>query len=104
MARKDFGSRRTPPYRTLLPAVRRLGGIAPGDATRTISGSPETSGHEITAADSLDRPHPCRSVDRSDTNPQPLSDQATTVGLLWIGAQLSLGPKAVGGLYQSDQQ
>src|SRR5258706_4568233 len=68
MARKDFGSRRTSSCRTLLPPVRRLGGVAPGDATRTISGSTETSGHETTAADSCDWPHPRRSVDRSDTD------------------------------------
>jgi hypothetical protein len=57
----ETGVRR--PCRTLLPAVRRLSGITPASTTRTISGSPETSGHEITAADSLDRPHPHRSVD-----------------------------------------
>jgi hypothetical protein len=33
-----------------------------------ISGSTKTSGHEITAADSYHWPHPCRSVDRSDTD------------------------------------
>src|SRR5216683_3037592 len=87
MACEDRGSRRTPTCRTLLPAVRRLSGIAPASATRTISGSPETSGHEITAADSLDRPHPRRFVDRSAADPQSLPDQATTLGLLWIGAE-----------------
>jgi hypothetical protein len=66
VACEDLGSRRTPSCRTLLSAVRRLSGITPASTTRTISGSPETSGHEITAADSLDRPHPRRSVDRSD--------------------------------------
>ena len=87
VAGENLGSRRTPSCRTLLPAVRRLSGIAPASTTRTISGSPETSGHEITAADSLDRPHPRRSVDRSDANPPSLPDQAAAVGLLWIGAE-----------------
>ena len=48
--------------------VRHLGGTAPGSATGTLSGKPETSGHEITATDSLDRPHPRRSVGRTDTD------------------------------------
>src|SRR5246127_5888138 len=87
MAREDFGSRRTSSFRTLLPTVRRLGGIAPGGATRTLSGSTETSGHGITAADSCDWPHPRRSVDRSDTDAQSLPHQAAAVGLLWIGAE-----------------
>jgi hypothetical protein len=52
-----------PTRRDLLSAVRCLSGFAPGSAPRAISGIPETSGHEITAADSFDRPHPRRSVD-----------------------------------------
>jgi len=72
---------------TLLFAVRHLGGIAPGSATGTLSGKPETPGHEITAADSFDRPNPCRSVDRIDPDAQPLSYQAPAVGLLWLGAE-----------------
>jgi hypothetical protein len=66
---------------TLLFAVGHLGGIAPGSATGTLSGKPETSGHEITAADSLDRPHPRRSVGRTDTDAQPFPYQAPAVGL-----------------------
>ena len=50
-------------------------------------GSPETSGHAITAADSLDRPHPRRYVDCSDADAQSLPHQATALGLLWIGAE-----------------
>jgi hypothetical protein len=46
--------------------VRCLGGFAPGSAPRAISGIPETSGHEIAAADSLDRSDPRGFVDRSD--------------------------------------
>jgi hypothetical protein len=45
MACDDLGSRRTPPRGTLLPAIRRLSGIAPASTTRTLSGSPETSGN-----------------------------------------------------------
>ena len=87
MALKDFGSRGTPSCRTLLPTVRCVGGIAPGDTTRTPRGSTETSGHGITAADSCDWSHPCRSVDRSDTDAQSLPHQAAAVGLLWISAE-----------------
>jgi formate hydrogenlyase transcriptional activator len=53
-------------HRDLLSAVRRLSGFASGSAPRTSSGSPETSGPEITAEDSCDRPHPrrIRRIDR----------------------------------------
>ena len=67
--------------------VRHLGGTAPGSATGTLSGKPETSGHEITATDSLDRPHPRRSVGRTDTDAQPFPYQAPAVGLLWLGTE-----------------
>src|SRR5215831_14132098 len=49
---EDLGSRCTSSCGTLLRAVRHLGGTAPRSATGTLSGKPETSGHEITAADS----------------------------------------------------
>ena len=87
VACKDHGSRCTSSGGNLLLAVRHLGGIAPGSATGTLSGKPETPDHKITAADSLDRSHPRRSVDRTDADAQPLSHQASAVGLQWLGTE-----------------
>src|SRR6202795_3800452 len=81
MAREDRRSRRAPTRRGLLSTVRCLGGFAPGSAPRAISGIPETSGYEIAAADSLDRPDPRRFVDRSDADTPSLPYQAAAVGL-----------------------
>src|SRR5271170_3814774 len=53
MAREDHRSRRAPSRRDLLSAIRCLSCFAPGSAPRAIGGIPETSGHEIAAADSL---------------------------------------------------
>jgi hypothetical protein len=66
---------------------RCLSGLAPGSAPRAISGIPETSGHEIAAADSLDRPDPRRFVDRSDADAPSLPYQAAAVGLLRTGSE-----------------
>src|SRR5882762_5234168 len=63
MAREDHRSRRASSRRDLLSAVRCLSCFAPGSAPGAIGGIPETCGHEIAAADSLDRPDPRRSVD-----------------------------------------
>ena len=55
--------------RTLLPAVRCLGGIAPGDARRELLA--EARKHpamRLLRQDSCDWSHPCRSVDRSNTD------------------------------------
>jgi len=83
MARKisEAGVRRVPNsiYQQFAPC-----GIAPGDATRTISGSPETSGHEITAADSCDWPHPARSVIALIQTPNR-SAPSGSVAYCWIG-------------------
>src|SRR5215469_13265366 len=87
VACEDLGSRCTSSCGNLLLAVGHLGGIAPGSATGTLSGKPETSGHELTTTDSLDRPHPRRSVDRTDPDAQPLSYQAPAVGLLWLSTE-----------------
>ena len=76
MACEDHGRRRARTRRDLLSTVRCFSGLASGSAPRTISGSSETPGHEITAADSFDRPHPCRFVDRSD---------ADATSLAWCG-------------------
>ena len=73
--------------RRLLSTVRCLGGFAPGSAPRAISGIPETSGHEIAAADSLDRPDPRGFVDRSDADAPSLPYQAAAVGLLRTGTE-----------------
>ncbi len=87
MAREDHRSRRAPSRRDLLSAVRCLSCFAPGSATRAISGIPETSGHEIAAADSLDRSHPRRFVDRSHADAPSLPYQAAAVGLLRTGTE-----------------
>jgi hypothetical protein len=80
MAREDHRSQRAPSRRDLLSAVRYLSCFAPGSAPRAIGGIPETSGHEIAAADSLDRPDPRRFVDRSDADTPSLPYQAAAVG------------------------
>ncbi len=72
---------------TLLSAVRCLSCFAPGSAPRAIGGIPETSGHEIAAADSLDRPDPRRFVDRSDADTPSLPYPAAAVGLLRTGTE-----------------
>ena len=72
---------------TLLSAVRCFSCFAPGSAPRAIGGIPETSGHEIAAADSLDRPDPRRFVDRSDADTPSLPYPAAAVGLLRTGTE-----------------
>jgi hypothetical protein len=86
-SREDRRSRRAATRRGLLPTVRCLGGFAPGSAPRAISGIPETSGHEIAAADSLDRSDPRGFVDRSDADAPSLPYQAAAVGLLRTGTE-----------------
>jgi hypothetical protein len=74
VAGEDRGRRRTPSRGALLPPVRCLGGTAPGSATRALSGRPEASEHQVAAADSLDWPHPRRSVACADADTEPIPD------------------------------
>src|SRR5215471_3749975 len=85
MARKDLRGRCTPPCGTLLRAVRRPSGLAPGSAARTLNGKPQTSRYEIAAANSFDRPDPRRSAHCDPANSEPFPYQAAAVGLLWLG-------------------
>ena len=63
----------------------KLSPSSPSD--RPSRGWRDRGGGLMMAAPALDRPHPRRSVDRSDANSQSLPYQAAAVGLLWIGIE-----------------
>src|SRR5499427_11154087 len=87
VAGEDLGRWGTSSRRALLPAVRCSRSFAPRSTARTFSRKPETPSHEITAADSLDRPDPRRFVDCDHADSQPFPHQAAAVGLLWFGTE-----------------
>ena len=72
-----------------------LAALRQGSAPRAIGGIPETSGHEIAGADSLDRPDPRRFVDRSDADTPSLPYPAAAVGLLRTGTEAPFPPPEV---------
>ena len=71
----------SPASRTALPATGCIGAFAAGSATRSAGGEPETSGGEITAADSLSGSDSFRIAGCAARDTASFSHQATAMGL-----------------------
>ena len=74
-----------PAGRVPLPTARCFASLASSRAAGAVGGEPETWGHEIVAADSVDRSDWHRSADRADPDRASLPQQAATVDVQRIG-------------------
>jgi hypothetical protein len=85
VAGEDRGSRARRRAELYYQQLDVLAALPPGSATRALSGRPEASEHQVAATDSLDWPHPRPAVACAETDTEPIPDQKTVVGLLWLG-------------------
>ena len=81
MAGQDRGGRRTSAGRVLLPPTGRTAIIAPRSAPGSVDGERPPQDEETAMPDSINRSHPCRTIDCHLADPAPFSYQATALDL-----------------------